>query len=199
MIDTLLDISKIDAGLVKPTLAPMSLADLFAALRAGLQRDGARPRPRLPRRRRPPPRSSPTARWSSWRCATCSPTRSSSPAAAACCSAAGAGAAKSASRSPTPASASPPTGRERVFEEFHRDKTTPNGPNEGIGLGLADRPAPGGADGRLGRAALAAGQGQRLHAVAARGGVRRRAPSGASRRRTPRSPAAAFSFSTTTR
>jgi signal transduction histidine kinase len=25
----------------------------------------------------------------------------------------------------------------QVFEEFHRDKTTPNGPNEGIGLGLS--------------------------------------------------------------
>ena len=94
MIDTLLDISKTRR---RPHQADprrrWRSTDLFAALRAGLQRDGARPRPRIPRRRRPPPWSSATARWSNWRCATCSPTRSSSPAAAACWSAAGAGAA----------------------------------------------------------------------------------------------------------
>ena len=35
MIDTLLDISKLDAGLVKPSLAPLALSDLFAALAPG--------------------------------------------------------------------------------------------------------------------------------------------------------------------
>jgi len=37
MIDTLLDISKIEAGLIKPNLAPTPLSELFAALKPGFE------------------------------------------------------------------------------------------------------------------------------------------------------------------
>ena len=40
MIDTLLDMSKIEAGLIKPTLAPVALDEFFASLRAGFAATG---------------------------------------------------------------------------------------------------------------------------------------------------------------
>ena len=64
MIDTLLDMSKIEAGLIKPNLAPLALGEFFATLRPGFARHGARPQHRIPHRRRPAAMWSPTARCS---------------------------------------------------------------------------------------------------------------------------------------
>ena len=87
----------------------------------------------------------------------------------------------------------------RVFEEFHRDKATPNGPNEGIGLGLSIVQRLAALMGGSVELRSRPGQGQRVHAVAARGGAGAACPSGGSTRPPARSPAAASSFSTTTR
>ena len=128
MIDTLLDISKLDAGLVKPTLAPLALSDLFAALEPGFSavaRDRGLDFPHRPDRRhgrrRPHAGRAGDAQ-------PASPTRSSSPAAAAWRSAAGAGAAGSAWRSPTPASASPPTDRRRCSRSSTATRRRPTAP-----------------------------------------------------------------------
>jgi signal transduction histidine kinase len=136
MIDTLLDISKIDAGLIKPNLAPMPLAELFDALRPGF---GATARDRRLEFRIAPTRAKIVADRTLVELALrnllanafkftrsggvllgCRRRRGEVGVAVADT---GVGVA--------------PDQAERVFEEFHRDKMTATGPNEGIGLGLA--------------------------------------------------------------
>ena len=136
MIDTLLDISKIDAGLIKPNLAPMSLAELFEALRPGFSATA--------RDRRLEFRVAPTSAKivadrtlvelalrnllanafkftrSGGVLLGCRRRRGEIGIVVADT---GVGVA--------------PDRAERVFEEFHRDRMTATGPNEGIGLGLA--------------------------------------------------------------
>ncbi|MGD1016383.1 MAG: ATP-binding protein [Roseiarcus sp.] len=136
MIDTLLDLTKIEAGLIKPNLTPTSLAELFAALRAGFS-------------------ATARERGLEFRVATTSAkvvadrtlaelalrnllanafkfTRSGGVLLGARrrrgeigVAVVDTGVGVAADRT------------ERVFEEFHRDRTTATGPNEGIGLGLA--------------------------------------------------------------
>ncbi len=136
MIDTLLDISKIEAGLINPTLAPMSLADLFGALRPGF---GATARDRRLEFRVAPTSAKVVADRTLVELALRNLlanafkfTRSG-------------GVLLGARRRPgeigivvadTGVGVAPDR-TERIFEEFHRDKMTATGPNEGIGLGLA--------------------------------------------------------------
>ena len=130
MIDTLLDISKLDAGLVKPSLAPLALNDLFAALQPGFSA--------VARDRGLAYRVVPTAvdghcRPDAGRTGAAQSDRQrfrSSPAAAACWSAAGSGMAGSASRSPTPASASPPTGGPASSRSFTATRRRPTAPTK---------------------------------------------------------------------
>lgn len=136
MIDTLLDISKIDAGLIKPNLAPMPLAELFAALRPGFS---ATARDRGLEFRVTPTSAKIVADRTLVELAMrnllanafkftrsggvllgCRRRRGEIGVVVADT---GAGVA--------------PDRAERVFEEFYRDKTTATGANEGIGLGLA--------------------------------------------------------------
>ena len=136
MLDTLLDISKLDAGLVQPTLAPMALNDLFVALEPGF---GATARDRGLVFRVVPTAAKVVADRTLIELALrnllanafkftrnggvllgCRRRRGQIGLAVA-----DTGVGVAADR------------REQVFEEFHRDKTTPNGPNEGIGLGLS--------------------------------------------------------------
>jgi signal transduction histidine kinase len=136
MIDTLLDISKIDAGLVKPTLAPISLTELFQALRPGF---GATARERRLEFRVAPTSAKVVADRTLIELALRNLLANAfkfTPSGGVLLGArrrrgeiglavvdTGVGVA--------------PERAERVFDEFHRDKMTATGPNEGIGLGLA--------------------------------------------------------------
>jgi signal transduction histidine kinase/CheY-like chemotaxis protein len=136
MIDTLLDISKIEAGLIKPNLAPTSLADLFAALRPGFS---ATARDRGLEFRVAPTAAKAVADRTLAELALRNLlanafkfTRTG-------------GVLLGARRrrgeigvtvADTGVGVAPDR-IESVFEEFHRDKMTATGPNEGIGLGLA--------------------------------------------------------------
>jgi len=136
MIDTLLDISKIEAGLVKPNLAPISLAELFQALRPGFDATA--------RERRLEFRVAPTsAKVVADRTLVELALRNLLANAFKFTRSGGVllGARR---RRGEIGLAVVDTGVgvapervERVFDEFHRDKTTATGPNEGIGLGLA--------------------------------------------------------------
>jgi len=136
MIDTLLDISKIEAGLIKPNLAPISLTELFAALRPGF---GATARDRRLDFRVAATSAKVVADRTLAELALRNLlanafkfTRSG-------------GVLLGARRRrgeigivvADTGIGVPPDRIERVFEEFHRDKMTATGPNEGIGLGLA--------------------------------------------------------------
>ena len=136
MIDTLLDISKIEAGLVKANLAPISLAELFQALRPGF---GATARERRLEFRVAPTSAKVVADRTLVELALRNLlanafkfTRSG-------------GVLLGARRRRGEIGLAVvdtgvgvvPERVERVFDEFHRDKTTATGPNEGIGLGLA--------------------------------------------------------------
>jgi signal transduction histidine kinase len=136
MIDTLLDISKLDAGLVKPSLAPLALGDLFAALEPGFSavaRDrglayrvvptdamivGDRTLVELALRNLIANAFKFTR--SGGVLVGCRHRRGRIGV-----SVADTGVGVASDR------------QAQVFEEFHRDKATPNGPNEGIGLGLS--------------------------------------------------------------
>jgi two-component system, sensor histidine kinase len=188
MIDTLLDISKLDAGLVSPNLTPTPLAELFSSLRPGFE---ATARDRQLEFRIAPTRATAVADRTLVEMALRNLlanafkfTRS--------------GGVLLGSRRrrgevglvvADTGVGVPPDQRESVFEEFHRAKTTAGGPNEGIGLGLAIVR-------RL--AALMGG----TVAMRSRPGCakphRSRAAKGASRPATTRWPAGAFSSSTTT-
>ncbi len=136
MIDTLLDISKIDAGLIKPNLAPMPLAELFAALRPGFSATA--------RDRRLEFRVAPTgAKVVADRTLVELALRNLLANAFKFTRSGGVllGARRRRGEIGVVVADTgvgvPPDRAERVFEEFHRDKTTATGPNEGIGLGLA--------------------------------------------------------------
>ena len=136
MIDTLLDISKIEAGLIKPTLGPMPLAELFAALRPGFSATA--------RDRRLEFRVAPTsAKVVGDRTLVELALRNLLANAFKFTRSGGVLLGVRRRRGEigvvvvdTGAGVAPDRA-ERVFEEFHRDKMTATGPNEGIGLGLA--------------------------------------------------------------
>ncbi len=136
MIDTLLDISKIDAGLIKPNLVPMSLAELFDALRPGFSATA--------RDRRLEFRVAPTgAKIVADRTLIELALRNLLANAFKFTRSGGVllGARRRRGEigvvvADTGVGVAPDRA-ERVFEEFHRDKITATGPNEGIGLGLA--------------------------------------------------------------
>ena len=136
MIDTLLDISKLDAGLIKPTMAPLALGDLFAAIAPGfvaMARDRGLAFRLVPT----------TAKVIADRTlielalrnliANAFKFTRSGGVLVGCRRRRGRVGVAVADTGVGVAS----DRFERVFEEFHRDKTTPNGPNEGIGLGLS--------------------------------------------------------------
>lgn len=136
MIDTLLDISKIDAGLIQPDLAPMPLGELFAALRPGFE---ATARDRRLAFHIVPTSAKVVADRTLVELALRNLlanafkfTRSG-------------GVLLGARRrrgeigvvvTDTGVGVAPDQ-TELIFDEFHRNKTTATGPNEGIGLGLA--------------------------------------------------------------
>jgi signal transduction histidine kinase len=136
MIDTLLDISKLDAGLVSPNLTPTPLAELFSALRPGFE---ATARDRQLEFRIAPTRAMVVADRTLVELALRNLLANAFKFTLS-------GGVLLASRrrrgeiglvvADTGIGVSPEQ-RERVFEEFHRAKSTANGPNEGIGLGLA--------------------------------------------------------------
>jgi signal transduction histidine kinase len=136
MIDTLLDISKLDAGLIKPSLAPLALGDLFAALAPGFSA--------VARDRGLDFRVVPTAAMVIGD-RTLVETAMRNLIANAFKFTRGGGVLVGCRRGRGRIGVTvADTGvgvasdrQARVFEEFHRDKTTPNGPNEGIGLGLS--------------------------------------------------------------
>ena len=154
---------------------PARAQRIFRLASARLRRHGARTQHRVSRRPDFGACRLRTARCSSSRCATCSPTPSSSPAPAAFSLAAGARMARSASLVADTGVGIAPERAEQVFEEFHRDKMAAHGPNDGIGLGLAIARRLMALMGGRRDAALEARQGQRVHALAARG--RRGGPS----------------------
>ena len=136
MIDTLLDISKLDAGLIKPTLAPVALSDLFAALRPGFSAVASD--------RGLAFRIVPTAAMVVADRTLVELAMRNLLANAFKFTRGGGVALGCRRRRGRIGLAVADTGvgvasdrQARVFEEFHRDKTTPNGPNEGIGLGLS--------------------------------------------------------------
>ena len=136
MIDTLLDISKLDAGLVKPSLAPLALSDLFAALEPGFSA--------VARDRGLAFRVVPTAAMVVGDRTLVELAMRNLIANAFKFTRGGGVLLGCRRRRGRIGVAVADTGvgvasdrQARVFEEFHRDKTTPNGPNEGIGLGLS--------------------------------------------------------------
>jgi CheY-like chemotaxis protein len=136
MIDTLLDISKLDAGLVKPSLAPLALSDLFAALEPGFSA--------VARDRGLAYRVVPTAAMVVGDRTLVELAMRNLIANAFKFTRGGGVLVGCRRRRGRIGVAVADTGvgvasdrQARVFEEFHRDKTTPNGPNEGIGLGLS--------------------------------------------------------------
>ncbi len=136
MIDTLLDISKLDAGLVKPSLAPLALSDLFAALEPGFSA--------VARDRGLAFRVVPTAAMVVGDRTLVELAMRNLIANAFKFTRGGGVLVGCRRRRGRIGVAVADTGvgvasdrQARVFEEFHRDKTTPNGPNEGIGLGLS--------------------------------------------------------------
>ena len=198
MIDTLLDISKIEAGLIKPNLAPASLAELFAALRPGF---GATARDRRLEFRVAPTSAKVVADRTLAELALRNLlanafkfTRSG-------------GVLLGARRrrgevgivvadTGVGVAARPNRARVRGISSRQDDRDRPQ---RGHRPRARHRQASGGADGRQGHVALAAGQGQRVHAVAARSGLG--AAPGMARRGAGRnrSRAGAFSSSTTIR
>jgi signal transduction histidine kinase len=136
MIDTLLDISKLDAGLVKPSLAPLALSDLFAALQPGFSA--------VARDRGLAYRVVPTAAMVVGDRTLVELALRNLIANAFKFTRGGGVLVGCRRRRGRIGVAVADTGvgvasdrQARVFEEFHRDKATPNGPNEGIGLGLS--------------------------------------------------------------
>jgi signal transduction histidine kinase len=136
MIDTLLDITKIEAGLIKPNLTPTSLAELFAALRAGFsataRERGLEFRVAATSAKVVADRTLAELALRNLLANAFKFTRSGGVLLGARrrrgeigVAVADTGVGVAADRT------------ERVFEEFHRDRTTATGPNEGVGLGLA--------------------------------------------------------------
>jgi CheY-like chemotaxis protein len=136
MIDTLLDLTKIEAGLIKPNLTPTSLAELFAALRAGFsataRERGLEFRVAATSAKVVADRTLAELALRNLLANAFKFTRSGGVLLGARrrrgeigVAVADTGVGVAADRT------------ERVFEEFHRDRTTATGPNEGIGLGLA--------------------------------------------------------------
>jgi len=136
MIDTLLDISKLDAGLVKPSLAPLALNDLFAALEPGFSA--------VAHDRGVAYRVVPTTAMVVGDRTLVELALRNLIANAFKFTRSGGVLIGCRRRRGRIGVAVVDTGvgvaserQARVFEEFHRDKATPNGPNEGIGLGLS--------------------------------------------------------------
>jgi signal transduction histidine kinase/CheY-like chemotaxis protein len=136
MFDTLLDMSKIEAGLIKPNLAPLSLGDFFASLEPGFAATA--------RERRVDFRVAPTSAHAiadrtllelalrNLLANAFKFTRSGG-VLLGCRRAHGELGIMVADTGVGIASERV----EQVFEEFHREKMAANGPNDGIGLGLA--------------------------------------------------------------
>ncbi len=137
MIDALLDMSKIEAGLIKPSLGPVALDELFTALRPGFAATaGDRGLEfRVARARGRAVVADRTLLEIAVRNLIANALKFTL----------GGGVLLGVRRGPDGIGVSvvdtgpgiAPDRRELVFEEFHRDKMAARGPNDGIGLGLA--------------------------------------------------------------
>ena len=136
MIDTLLDMSKIEAGLIKPTLAPMQIEELVASLRAGF---AATARDRNLEFHIGPTEGLIVADRTLLELALRNLLANAfkfTPAGGVLIGVRRGRGELGVSVVDTGVGIAPQHA-ERVFEEFHRDKMAAHGPNDGIGLGLA--------------------------------------------------------------